>query len=342
MGARHTPDSCRDIIVNIALIMKEYIADGNEAGRRIDRFIRARYPQIGIGKLNKLLRERGITVNKKKVRADYRLIEGDIIRCFFDPGVSGGRQADVQGYWKAYEALKDRIRIVFECTDVLIADKPAGVLSQRAGRDDISINEWLTGYLLTTGEVSAESLAVFRPSVCNRLDMNTSGLIICGKTLKGSRIMSEVIRQRRVHKYYHALVHGSVTEPAELSGYLVKDTVLNRVTVSDTHPYNISLSYKPLSEARMIKDQSGNTVPVTLLEVELRTGKPHQIRAQLAAAGYPILFDPKYGDRQLDGGLKGQRQLLHCTRLEFDSDTGIKELDGVVIESPCEMFSGIM
>lgn len=141
-----------------------------------------------------------------------------------------------EGYRKAYRQL-GKIPVIYEDEDILILNKPAGVLSQKAKREDVSLNEWMIGYLLEKKEISEDGLLRFCPSVCNRLDRNTSGLLLCGKTLRGSRFLSEILRDRSLHKYYLTYAEGKIEHPITLKGYLTKETERNRVKVISEEEY---------------------------------------------------------------------------------------------------------
>ena len=133
-------------------------------------------------------------------------------------------------YEQAYYKMRD-LDIVYEDNNILIVNKPAGILSQKSKSEEISVNEWLIGYLLRKGFVTKESLATFRPSVCNRLDRNTSGMVVCGKTLAGSQYLSRIIRDKSLKKYYYCLVSGEFSMAKRVTGYLYKDSIKNKVTI---------------------------------------------------------------------------------------------------------------
>lgn len=232
---------------------------------------------------------------------------------------SAGRTRAEQ-YKKAYRQF-GKLEVVFESHHVLIVNKPPGILTQKAGAEDISLNEWLAGYLLEKGEITEDSLHTFRPSVCNRLDRNTSGMVICGKTLPGSQMMSGLLRDRRLRKFYRMYVKGQVGEAFRAEGYLIKDEQANRVKLVGEARENargeagraayIRTEFRPL---QVYKD-------ITLMEAELITGKTHQIRLHLAGTGHPVLGDYKYGERNFNDKYKKKygvgSQLLHACRLEF-------------------------
>ena len=215
---------------------------------------------------------------------------------------------------------------------MLLLNKPAGMLSQKAREEDVSAVEHLTRYLLDTGALTKEELKTFRPSVCNRLDRNTSGILAAGKSLAGLQELSRFFKERSIGKYYLCLVYGKVKQPEAVKGYLVKEEKTNYVRIAEHEMpggVRIETEYRPLA--------SGGEC--TLLEVHLVTGKPHQIRAHLASKGHPILGDYKYGIRRINDiyqkqyGLKSQ--LLHAWRLRMpDTEGALGYLSGREFQAP--------
>lgn len=330
--------------------MKEIIVKKNEAGQRLDKLLHKILPQASMGFLYKMLRKKNITWNGKKADGSEKTEVGDCIRFFladetfdkfagqtkasanaFHEKEQGGSRAKTSEYQKAYRFLKE-IRVLYESGDVLFVHKPAGVLSQKASPTDLSLNEWLIGYLLAKGKLSEEELRTFHPSVCNRLDRNTSGIVVCGISLAGSQKMNAVLKQRSVHKYYRLLVKGTVSKEVELQGWLLKDETSNKVEIfldeafphlkkdGQKHCSRVETRYYPVKRG-VITGKNNQSYPVSLLEAELITGKTHQIRAHLSSDGHPLLGDYKYGDRGFNEYLKKQydieHQLLHAYRLEF-------------------------
>lgn len=332
--------------------MQEIIVTRREEGMRLDQFLKRYFPETGSGFLYRMLRKKNITLNGKKSDGSQRIGEGDVIRCFFSEETFGKLRGSGQREVPADEeagktdpSSRKREgestvpgsrrhhmmpRILYETRDVIFLDKPAGLLSQKAKPEDISVNELLMEYLKESGELTEESIRLYRPAVCHRLDRNTSGVIAAGKTSVGAREMSALIRGRKLDKIYLGVVAGILTEPRHIRGYLTKDETTNTVTVRRTPPGDpIETQYEPLKQGE----------DITLLQIHLITGKPHQIRAHLAATGHPILGDRKYGDADANRAFQKvhplRYQLLHAWKICFPAEVpGLPELAGACIEAP--------
>ena len=292
--------------------MREIMIGPNEADKRLDRFLNFYFKEASTGFIYKMLRKKNIILNGKKADGTEKLKESDVIRVFFSDDTFEKLKGDAlpkENHGKAFKLLGN-IPVIYEDDNIVLVNKPFGVLSQKAKVDDISLNEWLIDYLLNKGDVSNESLSSYRPSICNRLDRNTSGLVICAKSLIGARTMNDLISRRLIDKYYRTIVSGHLTEPVSLKGYLSKDEKKNKVDIKVNDPGDgysyIETEYEPIDYIRE-KD-------LTVLEVKLVTGKPHQIRAHLSSIGHPIIGDIKYGGQKV-GTLN--HQLLHSFRVRF-------------------------
>ncbi len=316
--------------------MKEFIIGRREENQRLDKYLRKLLPGAPNGFLYKMLRKKNIVYNGKKASGNEILAEGGCVRLYLSDETFAHFKGDQRRLKDEYDRLgrlpMNGLSVVWEDENCLAANKPAGMLSQKAAGENLSANEYLLGYLIRSGALPLETFATFRPSVCSRLDRNTTGLLLMGKTLAGSQRLSEMLRERTIGKYYRAVVSGSITEEAHLSGYLSKDEKHNRVSVSDEPlpgAKRIETAYRPLLY------QNG----CTLLEIRLITGKSHQIRAHLAAIGHPVIGDAKYGSEEENRRFReryGVRyQLLHAFLLQFP--------DGLTVEAPMpEIYQKIM
>ena len=308
--------------------MKTFIIKENEAGQRFDKYLKKLLKEAPSSFVYKMLRKKNIVLNGKKADGSEKLNARDEVKLFLaDETYDKFAGAEVKESFPT-----TALDIVYEDEDILIINKPAGMLSQKAQPSDISANEYIIGYLLQSRALKETDLRTFRPSVCNRLDRNTSGLIAAGKTLQALQQLSEMFRDRSLKKYYLCLVRGKVSSDSHISGYLKKDPRTNRVTVSRTP----SGSASPIeTEYHIIKQEED----VTLLEVHLITGKTHQIRAHLASIGHPIAGDYKYGNRAFNDTLKKEyglsSQLLHAYRLNFPKCGGdLSLLSGKELQAP--------
>lgn len=256
-----------------------------------------------------------------------------------------------QEYLRTYKTLKN-IEVIYEDENVVMLNKPVGVLTQKAKPEDISLNEWLIGYLLEKEAITETELRTFHPSVCNRLDRNTSGLVLCGKSLPGSQALSRVIKERTIRKFYHTICMGEIRKDAVIDGYLYKDEKTNKVTVVHELPHSpkgtkgtresdyspIRTAYHPLAVSNGF----------TLLEVELITGKTHQIRSHLASIGHPIIGDGKYGNKKCNLRFREEyslkNQMLHAHHVIFGSEEGtLEQLSQNTVEACCpKLFDNIV
>ncbi len=330
--------------------MQYFQVGTNEAGQRFDKYLKKLLAGAPGSFIYKMLRKRNITLNGKKATGSERLELGDEVKLFF----SGETFLKFSSAVPVHSSMQDGIppqegdalgaegllrqkypciplEIVYEDQDILAINKPAGMLSQKAAPGDVSANEYIIGYLLEEKFLSEEQLATFRPSICNRLDRNTSGLLVAGKTLKGLQDMACHLKGRSIGKYYRCLVKGAVYKPQIIKGWLWKDGRSNQVSVSSSELPGgkyIETGYMPISRFsvkpanKALNGRGGGIAGMyTLLEVHLATGRTHQIRAHLASIGHPVLGDVKYGDRNanlwLSKTLHIHTQLLHAYRMAF-------------------------
>lgn len=298
--------------------MQELHVTANEAGQRLDKLLAKFLNQAPKSFLYKMMRKKNIVLNGKKCTGNEKLKQGDSIKFFFSDETIEKFSAGT--YVTPKKEKINMLPIIYEDEQVLLMNKPVGVLSQKAKDSDVSAVEILINYLIETNQLSKEQFKTFHPSICNRLDRNTSGILVAGKTLPALQEMNRFFKERTIAKYYRCLVKGRVIKNEDyIKGYLVKDQKTNKV----------SITKKKTEEGVPIETEYcviQSNDEVSLLEVHLITGKTHQIRAHLASIGHPIIGDYKYGDKQINEmyrqeyGLKSQ--LLHAYRLEMPSSDG--------------------
>lgn len=320
--------------------MREFQINNNEAGQRFDKYLKKLLSNAPSSFVYKMLRKKNITLNEKKADGTEKLVAGDNVKMFLadDTFEKFARSETVSAEYQSLKSLSGmksratdqqsdknplsdyRLDVVYEDEDVLVINKPSGMLSQKAIPTDVSANEYILHYLIEKGELTEEMMHTFKPSICNRLDRNTSGLLIAGKTLKGLQEMAAALKTRTVQKYYRCIVVGEVHENAYIKGWLIKDEKTNKVTIYPNKPTGkLAEEVQAIeTEYRIIRAVGGYTE----LEVHLITGRSHQIRAHLASIGHPIIGDTKYGDRQrnmrFSKELQVKSQLLHAYRMVFE------------------------
>ncbi len=302
--------------------MQEFVIQENEAGQRFDKYLKKRLSQAPTSFLYKMLRKKNITLNGKKADGSEKLETSDVVKLFLaDETIEkfSGQVQEAEKLKSQYPLTK--LDVLYETKDILVINKPAGMLSQKARPEDVSANEYIIGYLLESQAISHQELATFKPSICNRLDRNTSGILVAGKTLSGLQRMAEQLKDRSLGKYYQCLVVGDISKEQEITGWLSKDTAKNQVRVTpQERPGSsfIKTGYRPIERLGVY----------TLLEVHLITGRSHQIRAHLASIGHPIVGDTKYGTPGVNEEFRRQcrlrGQLLHAYRMELEPGNRIE------------------
>ena len=321
--------------------MREIVIEKNEVGQRLDKFLAKYMNEASKSFFYKMMRKKNITLNGKKCEGNEKLAEGDVVKLFLaEDTIEKFSSVQVQAVRKV------DLDILYEDDEIILVNKPAGMLSQKAKETDESLVEYLIDYLLGSGKLTESGLRAFRPSVCNRLDRNTSGIVAAGKSLAGLQMLSGVFKDRSIHKYYQCLVSGEIRDVKTVDGWLLKDEKKNQVRIlteaeakrfggrdGDEEPKRIQTKYEPIATDGRF----------TLLKVTLLTGRSHQIRAHLASLGHPIVGDSKYGgvSKVNPSGRTVKYQLLHSYRLEFPKlAEPFAYLSGRVFEAPLPGYFG--
>ncbi len=289
--------------------MKKEITIGqNDAGQRLDRFLIKAFPSLTAGVINKAVRNKDIKINGKRSEISYKLKCGDFLYIFMPD-----RLLETKAESEDFTQAGNKLNIIYEDENILLADKEQGlaVHSDESGNVDTLINR-IKKYLYEKGEFQPENESSFVPALCNRIDRNTGGIVIAAKNAEALRILNEKIKNRELTKKYLCIVIGKPDkEEALLTAYLQKDSELNQVTITDkktSENLTIKTKYKVL-------DSFGK---LSLLEVDLLTGRTHQIRAHMAHIGHPLLGDGKYGINRINKEFGFKMQALYSYKLRFD------------------------
>lgn len=298
--------------------MKEIKITQENENQRLDKFLLKILKETTSSFVYKMLRKKNITLNDKKASGNEKLLKGDVVKIFFSDEtydkLTGS--ASTSDDFTQLSELKGKIDIIYEDDNMIIINKPTGLLSQKAESNDISVNELAISYMINSGSLSKDSYQQFHPSVVNRLDRNTSGIIVFAKTLASAQRLSAIFKDRSCKKMYRAIVKGKIDSDIKLHSYLTKDEVTNKVTVHDNYVEGSKEIKTNIHPLQYLDNDC------TYIEIHLITGKTHQIRAHLSSIGHPIAGDNKYGGKM--AGIRNQ--LLHAYSLTIDNEEYIAPL----------------
>ena len=292
--------------------MKEIQIRKNDAGQRLDRFVGKAVPLLPESLLQKYIRLKRIKRNGKGAKRDVRLVEGDVLQLYINDEFF--ERPTEENAW--LKIATPRLDIVYEDENILLADKKPGVLCHSAGEwswDTLISN--IQAYLRQRGEWDPKAENAFTPALCNRIDRNTGGIVIAAKNAETLRIINQKIRDREIDKRYLCITVGAPRPPqGEVSCFLLKDEKKKQVAV---YHRPVPGGKTAVTRYRTLETRE----ELSLLEVELLTGRTHQIRATMADLGCPLLGDGKYGDGQVNRRYGETRQALYSYRLTFDFPT---------------------
>lgn len=297
--------------------MKEIIIDKNENEQRLDRFLKKYLAKAPQGFVQKMIRKKNVKVNGVKAKPEITIFEGDIIQLFLSDETI-----------EKFIAVKGPIRsklipnIIYEDDNIILINKESGVLSHGAGESDgfeENIVDSMISYLIEKGDYVPRIEKTFTPSICNRLDRNTPGIVIGAKNYNSLKAINDAIKNYHIRRFYKTIVKGEVKRDFQAEGYLTKDEDKNIVKISLG---NTEGSKKIVTDIQVLSLANN----YTLLEIELITGRTHQIRGHLASLGYPVIGDRKYGNKSINQyfleNYKLENQWLHGYKIQFNGLEG--------------------
>ena len=301
----------------------------NDAGQRLDKFLSKAVKAMPKSLMYKCIRTKKIKVNRKRCEIGYMLCEGDTVELFIAEEFFSENAAE-----EAFMKLTPHLNIIYEDANIMLLDKQPGLIVHSDDEEDVNtLISHIKAYLYRKGEYKVQDEQSFAPALCNRIDRNTGGIVIAAKNAEALRVMNEKIKNDELSKFYLAAVHGVPKRESDtLTGYLKKDSKNNTVDIISTP----RAGYKEIITKYRVVEK---TRDLSLVEVELITGRTHQIRAHFASIGHPLLGDGKYVINRDDKKLGYKFQALYAYRLKFrfkTKGTILDYLDGKVFEADRE------
>ena len=312
--------------------MKSFVIQKNDAGQRLDKYLSKSVPNLPQSLLYKYIRLKRIKVNHKRAEISTRLQVGDIVELYINDEFFEQKETRYD-----FMGASKNLDLLYEDDNILLLNKKTGLLSHPDDREFIdTLITRVKRYLFEKGEYNPDSELSFTPALVNRIDRNTSGIVIAAKTAQALRILNQKMKGRELHKYYLCVVHGSLDQKEGLlEGWLWKDENKNKVFI---HSKKKNPDDKEIrTRYRVLREGNG----LSLLEVELLTGRTHQIRAHFSSIGHPLLGDGKYGTNAQNkkSGLKKQCLCSYKLTFDFQTDAGeLQYLDGKSFEIPDVWF----
>ena len=295
--------------------MREIKIHKNENNQRIDRFLKKYLNEASLGFIYKMLRKKNIKLNGNKAKPEDIILEGDKIQMYLS-------EDTIEKFIGEKKTIKSKLipKIVYEDDNILLINKPIGILSHGSGGEfEENIVDSMISYLIDKGAYVPRIEKTFTPSICNRLDRNTSGIIIGAKNYESLQNINQSIRKHSIRRFYKTIVKGKVNVELNGQAYIVKDEKKNKVSLVAKETRGAK---KIITKGKALKSSTS----YTLLQIELVTGRTHQIRAYLSWLGHPLIGDRKYGDTSTNRYFKDKynldNQWLHAYKVNFDGLRG--------------------
>ena len=311
--------------------MREIIIAKNDAGQRLDKFLTKKFKNLPMSMMYKFIRKKKITVNKKRVKENQILVEGDLLLVFAPDDILTENAPK-------HIKTKGKINVAYEDENILIVDKESGLLVHSDSNEDgDTLIDRITSYLIDKGEFNPDVENSFSPALCNRIDRNTEGLVIAAKNAAALREMNDIIKERKIQKIYLAAVHG-IPNPrsGEIKLHLQKDKDNNLVRVRNKESNETKFAITKYDTVSISRNKE-----FSLLEIELITGRTHQIRASFAHIGHPLVGDGKYAVNKKDREMGYKSQALCAYSITFKgcgkSET-LGYLDGMTVNAKKPQF----
>lgn len=294
--------------------MRTFIINENDSGQRLDKFITKTIKSLPKNLMYKYIRLKRIKINGKRCEISTRLNVGDEIQLYINDEFFESAKDD------SFLSVSSNINIIYEDENIILIDKPSGLVVHEDNDNSIDtlINR-IKHYLYIKKEYDPRNELSFAPALCNRLDRNTSGIVICAKNAESLRILNQKIKEREIHKHYLCICIGTFSKKEDtLNNYLFKDEKNKTVHIENNKKPN---NKQILTKYKVIKEKNN----LSLVEINLLTGRTHQIRAHMSYIGHPLLGDGKYGINLINKKYGVKTQALCANRLTFDflTDAGI-------------------